>query len=250
MPAGGKLTIATRIRKGRDLRSRFPEAQDDSYVTISVTDTGTGMDAETRNRIFEPFFTTKEKGKGTGLGLAVVYGVVRGHHGFIGVESEKGSGTTFVLYFYAPNRGVAQGLPAPEEEEVPRASATGTILLVEDEDLVRETIKTLFEERGHTVIAAGDGQEAVDVYARASADIDLVLTDIGLPKQSGWDAFLEMRKINPNVRAIFATGYVDPAVKAEMMKAGAAHFVQKPYVPRQLFEQVEALLEQKQERPH
>jgi PAS domain S-box-containing protein len=243
MPDGGTVTITTRIEEGRILRDRFPEAQDDRYVSISVADTGVGMDTATRNRIFEPFFTTKEKGKGTGLGLAVVYGVVRGHHGFVDVTSEPGIGTTFTIYFYAPNRSLAMEETHQETDDHLHRTGSASILLVEDEDLVRETLKVLFEERGYTVRTARDGDEAVEIYARSHATIDLVLTDIGLPRKSGWDAYREMKQLNPDVRAIFATGYVDPAVKAEMVKAGALHFVQKPYVPGQLFDLIETILE-------
>jgi PAS domain S-box-containing protein len=248
MPDGGTLTIATRIEEGRGLRDRFPDAQDDRYVSIRVSDTGTGMDAATRSRIFEPFFTTKEKGKGTGLGLAVVYGVVRGHHGFIDLHSEAGSGTAFTLYFHAPNRGLNLSEEQQEEEPESRVTGSATVLLVEDEALVRDTLKVLFEERGYTVLTAGDGEEAVEVFARSQADIDVVLTDLGLPRKSGWDAFQAMRKLNPEVRAIFATGYVDPAVKADMMRAGAEHFVLKPYVPAQLFKQIEEVLRKEKQK--
>jgi two-component system cell cycle sensor histidine kinase/response regulator CckA len=243
MPDGGTVTISTRIEEGRALREHFPDAQDDRYVSISVADTGVGMDTATRNRIFEPFFTTKEKGKGTGLGLAVVYGVVRGHHGFIDVTSEPAIGTTFTLYFYAPNRSLTTTETTEKTGDQRPLAANTAILLVEDEDLVRETLKVLFEEQGYMVYAARDGFEAVEVYARSHAAIDIVLTDIGLPRKSGWDAYREMKEINPEVRAIFATGYVDPAVKAEMVKAGAVHFVQKPYVPGQLFDLIETVLE-------
>jgi two-component system, cell cycle sensor histidine kinase and response regulator CckA len=244
MPDGGRITITARVEDGTGLRRRFPEAHDDRYVAVSVTDTGTGMDAATRERIFEPFFTTKEKGKGTGLGLAVVYGVVRGHQGFIDVTSEPGTGTTFTLYLHAPNRGLSSGTEEGGEQEEEIRPGTATILLVEDEDLVRESLKGLFEERGYTILAARDGNEAVEIYTRSHAEIDVVLTDIGLPKRDGWSAFKAMREINPAVRAIFATGYVEPSVRNEMTRQGAQHFVQKPYVPKQLFKQVESILQE------
>ncbi len=247
MSAGGTLTITTRVEDGARLRSRFPDAQEEPYVSISVTDTGTGMDPATRKRIFEPFFTTKEKGKGTGLGLAVVYGVIRGHHGFIDVDSEPGSGTTFTLYFPAPNRGVTEDEEQETEKPEPAFGGSATVLLVEDEEMVRDTLRMLFEERGYTVLTAADGEEAVEVYSRSASSIDVVLTDLGLPRKGGWEAFCAMRSINPGVRGIFATGYVDPAVKARMIRDGARHFVQKPYVPRQLFDQIEEVLRKAKE---
>jgi two-component system cell cycle sensor histidine kinase/response regulator CckA len=225
---GGRLTLRTSTALGASLRRRFTDAIADQYVIVSVSDTGIGMDEGTRARIFEPFFTTKEKGKGTGLGLAVVYGVIKSHRGFIDVESEVGSGTTFHLYF-----PVLQQITRPSEAKPVRTTKTPggneTILVVEDEEMLLDLVKSLLEDKGYTVLTASDGLEAVDVYARHKEKISLVLSDMGLPKMSGWEAFRKMREINPGIKAILASGYLDPEVRSEMLKAGARDFVLKPY---------------------
>ena len=237
MPDGGTLTFSTEVVEGAVLRKRFSEAREQQYVCVSVSDTGTGMDEATRNRIFEPFFTIKGEGKGTGLGLAVVYGVLRSHHGFIDVESEISLGTTFRLYFFVPPKDVqSSSTSQPVEEKVSRG--TETILLIEDEEFLLRSISDLLNENGYTVLTARDGREAVEVFAHNREEIELVLSDMGLPKQSGWEAFLEIRKINPDIRIIFASGNLDPNMKAELLKKGATHFIQKPYAPDEILKSI------------
>jgi len=224
----GRLELRTGTASGPNLRRRFADALADMYVVVSVRDSGIGMDEATRARIFEPFFTTKEKGKGTGLGLSVVYGVMKSHHGFVDVESDVGKGTTFHLYLPVPPRTLElQASKSTRVAEVP--SGHETILVVEDEELLLELVKSYLEDQGYTVLTARDGQEAVDMYARHKDDIAVVLSDMGLPKIGGWDAFRKMREIDPHVKAILASGYLDPNVRAKMLKAGAKDFVQKPY---------------------
>jgi CheY-like chemotaxis protein len=242
MPDGGTITFSIEIVEGAALRKRFSEAREEQYVCLSVSDTGTGMDEATRNRLFEPFFTTKGEGKGTGLGLAVVYGVLRSHHGFIDVESEINLGTTFRLYFFVPPKDVQFSSTSQlVEEEVSRG--TETILLIEDEEILLRSISDLLSENGYTVLTARDGREAVEVYARNREDIKLVLSDMGLPKQSGWEAFLEIREINPSIRIIFASGNFDPNMKAELSKKGAKHFIQKPYVPDEILKSIREVVD-------
>ena len=242
MPGGGQLTIRSEAVGGMTLRAKFPDARDETYVCISVSDTGIGMDEETRSRIFEPFFTTKEKGKGTGLGLAVVYGVLKSHHGFIDVVSEEGKGTTFHLYFHTPIRGIETAAPAEkEEEDIP--GGTETILLVEDEELVLKVLTRFLTGKGYNVLTAQDGLEAVEVYKRENKKIAVVVTDLGLPKLGGWDAFLKMKAINPHVQGIFASGYIEPAVKSDMAAQGAKQFIQKPYVLDQILTKLREILD-------
>jgi CheY-like chemotaxis protein len=208
--------------------SQFPNATAHHYVHISVQDTGTGMDEETRQHIFEPFFTTKEKGKGTGLGLAVVYGVVQAHRGFIDVESAPGAGTTFHLFFPVPDGIITASEKQKEpQEDLPRG--TETILVVEDEDILRDLLVKLLKMQGYTVIPACDGEEAFLRFSEHADEIDLVLSDMGLPKRSGWDAFRMMQKINPKIRLLLASGYIEPAQKMEILKSDAVRFIHKPY---------------------
>lgn len=231
---GGELTLHTSVVSGVSLRGQYTEAVSDQYVRVSVGDSGVGMDEKTRTRIFEPFFTTKEKGKGTGLGLSVVYGVMKSHHGFIDVESELGKGTTFQFYFPVPQQILKMSeIKAVEESEA--VGGSETILVVEDEEMLLELVKTLFEDKGYRVLTARDGQKAVEVYQERHDEIALVLSDMGLPKLSGWDAFQKMREINPNVKVILASGYLDPNVRSEMLKGGAKDFVQKPYNVNKIF---------------
>src|SRR6185436_20172403 len=193
------------------------------------SDTGVGMTEETKNRIFEPFFTTKELGKGTGLGLSVAYGVVNNHHGFIDVESTLGKGTTFTLFFPAQRRIV----DAPETiEEIPQNTAGGkeTVLIVEDEEMLLNLVASLLEDKGYQVIRAKDGQEGIDLFRARHEEIACILTDMGLPRLGGWEMFLKMKEVKPKVKAILASGYCDPRIKAEMLKEGAKDFIQKPYV--------------------
>lgn len=227
---GGTLTITTKAISGDILRERFHQAKESEYILISVADTGVGMDEDTRTRIFEPFFTTKELGKGTGLGLAVVYGVVNSHHGFIDVETTQGGGTTMRLYFPVHQTGFSISEPSGNQGGE-KSQGTPSVLLVEDEEMLLELLQTLLEENGFKVFVARDGLEAVEMYSRHKKEISVVLSDMGLPKLGGWEAFQKMKEINPKVKSILASGYLDPKLRADMIKAGAKDFVQKPYIP-------------------
>ncbi|MBI1808046.1 MAG: response regulator [Ignavibacteria bacterium] len=245
MPSGGTLCIETEIVYGHVLRKRFHEAREEQYVCISVSDTGIGMDSATRVRIFEPFFTTKDKGKGTGLGLAVAYGIIKSHHGFIDVESEQGRGTTFRLYFGVPVKEVkSHRLTRHETEE--NLSGDETILLVEDEEMLLEAVRDLLKEQGYSVLTAYDGEEAIELYEREWKNVSLVVSDMGLPKRGGWDVYLKMKEINPHVRAIFASGNIDPEKKVEMAKQGVGNFVQKPYLINDVLRQIRKVLDNQQ----
>jgi PAS domain S-box-containing protein len=242
MPYGGTLTIETRTFPGNELREHFSDATEEAYVGISVSDTGIGMNRNTRRRIFEPFFTTKEHGKGTGLGLAVVYGVIKGHRGFIHVESEEKQGATFSIYLPVSLLEVAPA-PSSQEEPVETPGGNETILLVEDEPLLLDLLKLVLEEKGYRVATAVDGLQALEVYHKNIDTIDLVLSDMGLPKLGGWETFQRMRDINPNVKVILASGFVHPELKAEMINQGAKDFVQKPYVPSKILRRIREVLD-------
>ncbi len=242
MPESGTITIHSSMTDGLTLQERFPEARQSEYAHIRITDTGTGMDEHTRLRLFEPFFTTKGQGRGTGLGLAVVYGIVNNHHGFIDVESTIGKGTTFHLYFPIQMRtfeAMAQGKVVVQE--IP--GGTETILLVEDEQMLLTLVKELLEGHGYKVLTAYDGAEAVDTYERLGSEIDLVLTDIGLPKLNGWDACRRILSRNPGAKVIVASGYIDPNVKSDLKNSMAREFIHKPYLPEDVLKTVRSVLD-------
>jgi len=243
MPNGGKLTISTELAPAARLLEQYPDAIEAQYIHIAVEDTGVGMDENTRTRIFEPFFTTKERGRGTGLGLAVVYGVVKSHRGFIDVESALGQGTKCHLYFPVPLQNL-ESLEKKHKELENIAGGNETILLVEDEETLLDLVKNILGAKGYTILTATDGMEAVKTYILHKDTIALVITDMGLPQLGGFEAFLEMKKANPNVKAVLASGYLDPGLKAEILKAGARDFIQKPYEPNDILKKIREIIDQ------
>lgn len=246
MPSGGVLTLGSSVVPGERVKMRFAEAQSHAYVCLTVGDTGHGLDEEVRHRMYEPFFTTKDRGKGTGLGLAVVFGIVQNHHGFIDVESERDKGTVFHLYFPAPSVPI----PTNEKSSTNLERAIGgseTVLFVEDEHLLLELMVNLLTAKGYTVLAASDGEKAVEIFRERHGEISLVVSDIGLPKLSGWEAFGTMRKINPSVQGILASGYIDPSIRSTISDMGCS-IVQKPYTPSDLLELMKSLLRDSRSR--
>ena len=242
MISGGTLSITTRVAEGSTLMMKFSEAENRPYACVDVKDTGMGMDEATRVRIFEPFFTTKELGHGTGLGLSVVFGIINSHHGFIDVESSPGNGTTFHLYFPIPP-GFKQSDKVETKKVELVKGGTETILFVEDEEMLRDLVKSSIEENGYAVITAQDGVEAVNLFRQHKDSIALVLCDMGLPKLGGWEAFKIMKEIRPKVNVIFASGYLDPGLKAEILKGGARDFVQKPYDPNEIMKRIREVID-------
>ncbi|MGH1366555.1 MAG: PAS domain-containing hybrid sensor histidine kinase/response regulator [Calditrichia bacterium] len=240
MPGGGIIKIHTTTISADEMIKLNPEAQKCSHAHITVSDNGTGMDAETKQRIFEPFFTTKEHGKGTGLGLAMVYGIIRNHAGFIQLESELGHGTSFHIYLPVATSSVDK-----QEKRQALAPTTGTetILIVEDEHMLVNLLSTIFERNGYNILVARDGEEAVRVFEEQRESIDLVFADSGLPEKSGFEAFTEMQAIEPGVKAVFASGYFDPELKTRMEMAGINDFIQKPYSPKKVVEQIRQVLD-------
>ena len=228
MPTGGTLTLATSITAGAELTEMFSGVTAESYACVRVRDTGMGMTRQVKSHIFEPFFTTKERGKGTGLGLSVVYGVVNNHRGFVQVESEIGAGTSFIIYLPVKQSPVEHGRD-DQTNAAGRQNIPQTILLVEDEEMLRELGVSILESEGFRVLAAKDGVEAVAVFEEHSEEIGLVVCDLGLPRLGGREAFLKMKERKPSVRAIVASGYLEPAIRSEMLKAGVIDTIQKPY---------------------
>jgi len=230
MPKGGTLSISTATVEGDVVRIQFSKTNAAwRYVKVEVADTGIGMDEATRERIFEPFYTTKGPGKGTGLGLSVVFGIVEHHNGFIDVRSALGKGTTFVLYFPMPEH-VGEELQAPKKELVDICGGTETVLLIEDEAVLRKLTQNILVSKGYTVLTAEDGMQGVELYRSHQKEIAVVLSDIGLPVFGGHDVFRKIRAINPEAKIIFASGFFDPETKSEMFKAGLKNFIQKPYM--------------------
>jgi PAS domain S-box-containing protein len=243
MPDGGTISISMQTVEQEVVRKRFTTASNERYVCISVSDTGTGMDAKTKSRIFDPFFTTKEKGKGTGLGLSVVYGVMQAHRGFVDVESEEGKGTTFFLYLPVPHDTDS----VQKEVKTENSTAAGgneTILLAEDEDILRDILKEFLESKGYHVYAAADGREAVELYKAHQGEIGLVLTDVGLPKMTGIEEYRKLREINPQLKVLLASGFLAPESKADLMKSGVKGFIQKPYNPEEILRNIRKVLDE------
>lgn len=242
MPSGGTLSISTQTVHRADLLGRLPHASSETYICVRVTDTGEGMDRATLSRIFEPFFTTKELGKGTGLGLSVVYGVLQNHKGLVDVQSEVGRGTSFYLYFpVLQNHLESAGLRETEHPEA--KGGTETILVVEDEELLLVSIQSLLESKGYTVLTAMDGEEAVERYKQAKDTIDMVLTDMGLPKLDGQGVFSQLKTLNPEVKVLFASGFLDPLIKTVLLEGGAMEFVQKPYMADEILMKIRSVID-------
>ncbi|HEY4684269.1 MAG TPA: response regulator [Candidatus Acidoferrales bacterium] len=246
MPRGGRLLIETRnVEFDEKYCRRYVYARPGRYVLLSVSDTGVGMDAATIERIFEPFFTTKEMGKGTGLGLAVVYGNVKQHGGFINVYSEPGQGTTFRVYLPVGNE-VAEEREKTATEPV--RGGTETILVAEDHEGLRDMARKMLERLGYQVVLAGDGEEAVRMFEEHRDRIALVILDVVLPKLSGPEAYARMCALKPDVSVVFATGYTAEAAQLNSMLEKGAAVLQKPYSPDSLARKVRDILDHARQR--
>jgi len=238
MPEGGTLTFTTcNVELAGSSLPGQPAAG--PYLEISVADTGIGMSPEVLEHIYEPFFTTKETGKGTGLGLAAVYGTVKEHNGTIGVTSEPGKGTVFRLCLPS---GTSQGSEMAEGEET--VQGKGGIMLVDDEAIIRLSGHCLLEELGYQVYLAEDGEQALELYSREHARIGLVILDMVMPKLSGKETFLRLKRLDPEVRVLFSSGFHREGTVQELLGIGAKGFIHKPYRLQNLSKSVaEALAE-------
>lgn len=242
MPSGGKLTIETSdVMLDEGYVRAHTGVAPGPYVLLAVSDTGTGMDAETRAHLFEPFFTTKERGKGTGLGLSTVYGIVKQHGGDIWVYSEPGLGSTFKIYL--PNVGVAAVRDHPGAVEAPLASGTETLLLVEDEDLVRTLVRDVLGQRGYRVLDADSGERALEIAGDYEGRIDLLVTDVVMPKMSGRDLAEALVLLRPEIKVLYLSGYTGQVVFDHGVLASSADFLEKPFTPQTLACKVREVLD-------
>jgi two-component system, cell cycle sensor histidine kinase and response regulator CckA len=242
MHNGGKLAIATSmISLDRDFVATHGYGAPGRFVLLTVTDTGTGMDAETRIRIFEPFFTTKEVGKGTGLGLSMVYGIVKQHSGYITCYSEPGEGTTFRIYLPAVD---ALAEPVPESSAGLLPGGTETILMAEDDEQVRMLTHKLLESLGYTVIEARDGNDALKQFFAHQDVIQLALLDVIMPGKNGREAYEEMRKKVPGLKALFTSGYSADIFQCNEFNESNFAFISKPSLPTELSQKIRQMLDE------
>lgn len=241
MPSGGRFSIATDLMEmDSTFVARHGFGRPGRYALINVSDTGKGMDASTVKRIFDPFFTTKESGRGTGLGMSIVYGIISQHNGFIQVYSEPGIGTTFRLYL--PLIESCDVAAATVPAKLPRGG-TETILLVEDDQAVRELETSVLEGFGYKVLIAGDGLEAVETFRSQADSIDLVLLDMVMPKMNGSEACREIRALRPGMRVLFISGYTADHIAERGLKEEGVELVMKPVSPPELARKVRELLD-------
>ncbi|HEY5074027.1 MAG TPA: PAS domain S-box protein, partial [Pyrinomonadaceae bacterium] len=242
MPQGGKLTIETLgVDLDQEYAGRHVGVVPGRYVMLAVSDTGTGMSEDTRARIFDPFFTTKEKGKGTGLGLSTVYGIVKQSGGNIWVYSELGHGTTFKVYLPELAAAPQKTEAAAVESLMPGGSET--ILLVEDEDVVRGLARKTLEHAGYHVLEASRSEEAVRLFHQQAQPIDLLLTDVVMPETSGKEVADRLTELLPGLRVLFMSGYTDEAIVHHGVLDSDVEFIQKPFTPAALVRKVRAVLD-------
>jgi PAS domain S-box-containing protein len=240
MPQGGKVRIVTTNATLDEPALRdLPFARPGRYIVLTVSDTGIGMDATTQEHIFEPFFTTKEQGKGTGLGLATVYAVAKQAGGFVGVESAPGEGASFTVFLPAIDAPPTR-IEAESPGGLPRG--TETVLLVEDATAVRSVIRQVLERLGYAVLDAADGQLALEVAARHHGPIDLVITDIVMPALGGREMAERLRKVRPEIRILYTSGYTDDAIVRSGVLDAQFVFMQKPFTPETLAAKVREAL--------
>jgi two-component system cell cycle sensor histidine kinase/response regulator CckA len=240
MPKGGKLTLETsNVELDENYTRDHAAVQPGPYVLLAVSDTGVGMDADTLSHMFEPFFTTKEKGKGTGLGLATVYGIVKQSGGHIWVYSEPGRGTTFKVYLPRVEEAVPTA-PPRSSDSLPTLG-TETILLVEDEEAVRRLVRMVLEGKGYTVLEASGWQEALEI-AGQQKPIQLVITDVVMPGVGGPELISRLEAVRPGIRVLFMSGYTDGAIVNNGLLSSTTAFLQKPFTPDVLLRKVREVL--------
>jgi len=241
MPDRGKLSIGTgNVVLDEEYCRMHIDAEPGDHVLISVSDTGYGMNEETLQHIFEPFYTTKETGQGTGLGLAMVYGIVRQHGGHITCSSEHGKGTTFRIYLPAMKAGAKTERSA---DTLLPAAGTETILVVDDEETIRILAERILKRSGYTVLAAANGKDALEMYKKGREKISLVILDLMMPVMGGWQCLEELLKIDPGVKVLMASGISDTGQQELATQVGAKGFVEKPYTIGQMLQRIREVLD-------
>jgi two-component system, cell cycle sensor histidine kinase and response regulator CckA len=242
MPNGGKLTIETsNVELDLAYTRQHPGSRVGQYVMLAVTDTGTGIDPEIQSQIFEPFFTTKERDKGTGLGLATVYGVVKQSGGYIAVDSEKGKGARFSVYL--PR--IEQAVATPETKTNPPANVRGseTILLVEDAEPLRKLAHMFLQESGYDVLTAADGAEALEIARSCSRPIHLLLTDVVMPGINGRVLAERLAPMQSGMKVLYMSGYTDSFIAGHGVLEAGTHLLHKPFTQEALAKKVRELLD-------
>ncbi|MBS3918935.1 MAG: response regulator [Deltaproteobacteria bacterium] len=238
MPEGGDFFLRTANVNFSEIKGRGYIPKPGEYVLLTVTDTGVGMDSKTIDRIFDPFFTTKELGRGTGLGLASTYGIVKGHGGYIEVESEKGRGSTFKLYLPASGKPAQQTV----KSSAPISKAIGTVLLVDDEEVILDVSEKVLKVLGYKVLVARGGVEAIEIFKKHQDSIDLVLLDIIMPHMGGGEVFDRLKEVSPEVKVLLSSGYSIDGEASKIMARGCDGFIQKPFDIMQLSQSIRAIL--------
>jgi two-component system cell cycle sensor histidine kinase/response regulator CckA len=242
MPKGGKLTIETaNVYLDQDFADRHAPTPPGQYVMLSISDTGCGMDQETRGQVFEPFFTTKDVHKGTGLGLATVYGIVKQSDGYIWVYSEAGVGTTFKIYLPPVAEHALSTVAKTTKSEIKRGNET--ILLVEDEEMIRNLTRQILESQGYTVLTAVNGSEGLRAYERHSEMIELLLTDVVMPGMSGPEMAKRIEWIRPGTKVVYMSGYADDTMLSHGILSEDTDFLQKPFTPLSLCAKIREVLD-------
>lgn len=244
MPHGGRIAIETRNVDVTGDDAGPVGVEPGRYIALRVSDTGCGMDRETMSRVFEPFFTTKERGRGTGLGLSTVYGVVRNSGGHIWVESEESKGATFNIYLKRAD-GPPEEAPAPAPGEQVEASADDpeTVLIAEDDDVVRDLASAVLSDRGYRVLEAPDGREALEVSRRHGGPVHVLLADVVMPGMGGRELFERLARERPGLRAVFVSGYAEDAIAGNGRLPPGTMFQEKPFGPEALARKVRAVLD-------
>ena len=239
MPGGGDLFLKTINVTDKDMKGRPYKPKPGNYVLLTVRDTGTGMDKRTTERVFDPFFSTKGLGKGTGLGLASVYGIIKAHGGYIDVESKKGSGTTFKIYLPGAEKKVE--MVAKSARQIIKGSET--VLLVDDEPMVLEVGINMLKKLGYTVLEAKGGREAVKVYEANKYKVDLVILDMIMPDRGGGETCDQMKEIDPTATVLLSSGYSIDGQATEILERGCNGFIQKPFTIKELSGRIREILE-------
>ena len=241
MPGGGNIFLKTMSTSDKDMKCKMYEPKPGNYVLFTITDTGTGMDKKTRERIFDPFFTTRGMGRGTGLGLASVYGIIKGHGGYIDVDSEKGSGTTFSIYLPASEKQAAKK-EEPAEEAL---KGTETVLFVDDEGMIIDVGREILKTLGYQVLLARGGKEAIEVYKANKDRIDMVILDMIMPDMGGGETYDFLKEINPQIKVLLCSGYSIDGQAQEIMERGCNGFIQKPFDVKQLSAKIRKILKKR-----